>query len=266
VLTVAIAFAAFGIPTLLHGSGFLAVYLAGMLLADGPMPYRAGVRRVLDALAWLSQLLMFLLLGLLVFPSRLWPVAVPGVAVGLALAFVARPVAVLVTLLPFAAAWRERGFVAWVGLRGAVPIILATYPVLRGVPEGEALFHLVFFVVLVNGLVPGATITWLARRWRLAEAGAPPPPASVELVSLREYPGEFVWYAVHRASAVAGALVQELPLPDDCVLTLLLRGDAVVAPRGNVRLQDGDQLCAFVTPEARALLDLLFGRDVAEGG
>jgi len=261
VLTLAIACTAFGVTTVLHGSGFLAVYLAGVVLASGPLPYRAGIRRVHDALAWLAQLLMFLLLGLLVFPSRLVPLAGRGLLLGAALALVARPVAVLVALLPVTAPWRERLFVAWVGLRGAVPIVLATYPVLRHVPAADELFHLVFFVVLVNSIVPGATVAWLARRWGLATREPVAPPASVELVSLRDYPGDFVWYRVHRASAAAGALVGELPLPGGCVLTLLLRADAVVAPTADVRLAEGDLVCVFAVRAERSFVDLVFGRE-----
>jgi cell volume regulation protein A len=263
-VTLAIAFAAFGVPTLLGGSGFLAVYLAGMLLASGPLPYRAGIRRVHDALAWLSQLLMFLLLGLLVFPSRLVPAAGAGLALAVVLAFVARPLAVLATLMPFPGSWRERVFVGWVGLRGAVPIILAAYPVLRGVPGADHLFHLVFFVVLVNALLPGATVAWLARRWNLAERTPAAPPASVELVSLRDYAGDFVWYRVSSPSAVAGAYVRELPLPEGCVLVLVLRGEQIIAPRGDTQLREGDYACLFVTEQDRPFLDLLFGREQSE--
>jgi len=217
-----------------------------------------------DALAWLAQILMFLMLGLLVFPSQLWPLAPLGLALAGTLAFVARPVAVLLTLLPFRISWRERLFIAWVGLRGAVPIILATYPVLRGVSGGAQIFHLVFFVALVNSFVPGATVPWLARRLRLAEATPPTPPASVELVSLRDYPGDFAWYYVSRASAVSGALISELPLPDACVIALLLRGDQVLAPRGDTQLLPGDHVCLFVTHDQRAFVELLFGREESE--
>jgi cell volume regulation protein A len=261
VVTLAIACAAFGVSALAGGSGFLAVYVAGIILASRPMPYRAGIRRVHDALAWLAQLGMFLMLGLLVYPSRLWPSAGEGLALGLVLAFLARPLAVLLTLAPFRASWAERGFIAWVGLRGAVPIVLATYPVLRGVPYAEQIFHLVFFVVLVNSVVPGATVAWLARRCGLAEAAAVVPPAQVELVSLRDYAGEFVWYLVDRASAVAGALVRDVPLGDGCVLALIVRGEHLVAPRGETRLEVGDHVCVFVTHEDRSVLDLLFGRE-----
>jgi cell volume regulation protein A len=264
VLTLATACIAFGLPTLAGGSGFLAVYLAAVVLSSGPLPYQPGIRRVHDALAWLSQLLMFLLLGLLVFPSRLVPMAREGLALGIALAVVARPAAVLLSLVPVRLAWRKRVFLAWVGLRGAVPIILATYPVLRGVPEGDAIFHLVFFVVLVNSLIPGATVASLARRLRLADPMPPAPPASVELVSLRDYPGEFLWYRVHRSSAVRGARIAELPLPEDCVFTLLLRRDRVVVPRGEVVFEEGDDVCVFVAAEHRGFLDLMFGRERGE--
>jgi cell volume regulation protein A len=260
VLTLAIALAAYGLPTLLDGSGFLAVYLTGLVLAGGTMPYRAGVRRVHDALAWLAQLAMFLILGLLVFPSRLLATAPLGLALAIALTFIARPLAVALSLLPFRVPARELGFVGWVGLRGAVPIVLATYPVLRGVPHGDLIFHVVFFVVLVNAIVPGTTVGWLARRTGLAAPATSSSPATVELVSLREYPGEFVWYTVDRASAVAGAAVRDLPLPDGCVLTLVLRGDEVVAPHGDTRFAVADHVCLFVRHEERPFVDLLFGR------
>jgi cell volume regulation protein A len=264
VITVALAFLSFGATTLVGGSGFLAVYLAGIVLAGGALPYRAGVRRVHDSLAWLAQILMFVLLGLLVFPSRLLPNVGMGLALALALAFVARPLAVLTVLAPFRPRWRESVFVSWVGLRGAVPIVLATYPVLRGIPFGDELFHLVFFVVVVNGLVPGATVGLAARWLGISRAAAPPPVASVELVSLREFPGEFVWYFVHAVSAVAGAFVRDLSLPEGCLVVLVVRGEQVVVPRGSTQLEPGDQVCVLVTPEARSLLDLLFGAGGAE--
>jgi cell volume regulation protein A len=208
---------------------------------------------------------MFVLLGLLVFPSRLLPMLPGGFILAIALAFIARPAAVLLTLWPFRFTWPERIFMAWVGLRGAVPIVLATYPVLRGVPDGDGIFHLVFFVVVVNSLLPGATVSWLARRCGVAQPITSSPPASVELISLRDYPNEFVWYTVHRASAVAGAPVRDLPLPTGCVLTLLLRGDDVIAPRGETHILSGDHLCVFVSSSDRPLLDLLFGTAEGDG-
>src|SRR5262249_7227306 len=125
------------------------------------------------------------------------------------------------------------------------------------------IFHLVFFVVLVNSLIPGATVAWLARRLGLART-PDTPPATVELVSLREYPGEFVWYAIAAVSAVAGGSIADLPLPDGCILVLLLRGDEVLAPRGTTRLDPGDHVCIFTKAGDRPFLDLLFGKEEGE--
>ena len=259
VLTVAVAFLSFGVATLLGGSGFLAVYATGLVLASGSMPYRAGVRRVHDALAWLSQILMFTILGLLVVPSNLIPAMGAGVALAATLAFVARPLGVLAVLAPLRVPRRELFFVSWVGLRGAVPIILGAYPVVRGVAGAEEVFHMVFFAVLVSSFVPGATVAWLARRLGLADAQPPSPAASIELVSLREFPGDFIWYYVAPVSAAAEAAVRDLSLPEGCLITLIVRERNVLVPKGSTELRAGDHVCAFVPPEARGLLDLLFG-------
>jgi cell volume regulation protein A len=264
-LTVALALIAFGLPSLVEGSGFLSVYVAGVLIGDGRMPYRAWALRVHDALAWLAQLAMFLMLGLLVVPSALVPVWDEGLETAAVLALIARPAAVLLSLLPFRFEMRERLFISWVGLRGAVPIILATYPVLRGVPHATEIFNVVFFIVLANAIVQGGSVAWLARRWKLAEDASVPPPASIELVSRREYGGTFEWLYVYDGTADAGVLVRDLPLPHDCLLTLLLRGREVVPPHGDTRLEPGDHVCMFSTHEHRALLSLLFANMPSEG-
>ncbi len=169
VVTVAVALVTFGLTTLLHGSGFLAVYLAGMALGRTTLKDRAGLLRVHDGLAWLAQVGMFLLLGLLVFPSHLGAVALPGTILALVLAFVARPLVVVLCLLPFRYTWRERLYIGWVGLRGAVPIILATFPVLAEVPGSTLLFNVVFYSVVVSGVLPGATVARVSR-WLSVQA------------------------------------------------------------------------------------------------
>lgn len=264
VLTLAIAFLSFGIATLLRGSGFVAVYATGLVLAAGSLPYGVGVRRVHDALAWLSQIMMFTVLGLLVFPSRLLPALGVGLGLAALLALVCRPLAVAPILALMRLPRHENAFISWVGLRGAVPIILGAYPAVAGYPRGDDIFHLVFFVVLASSFVPGATVGWAARKLGIADPGPPPPPASVELVSLRELPGDFVWYHVAPASAVAGSFVRDLPLPEGCLVTMIVREREVVVPRGSTTLQNGDQVCVFVLPEGRALLDLLFGGTAQE--
>jgi cell volume regulation protein A len=259
VLTLAVAFLSFGLATLLEGSGFVAVYATGLVLAAGPLPYGAGVRRVHDALAWLAQIMMFALLGLLVFPSRLVPALGVGLALALFLACVARPLAVAPILAALRVPRRENAFISWVGLRGAVPIILGAYPAVNGFAQGDEVFHLVFFVVLASSFVPGATVGWVAQRLGLAAEGPPAAAASVELVSLRELPGDFVWYHVSPASAVADTHVRDLPLPDGCLVTLIVRERDVVVPRGSTELLPGDEVCVFILPAERGLLDLLFG-------
>jgi len=264
VVTLGAAFLSFGVATLVGGSGFLAVYATGILMAAGTMPYRAGVRRVHDALAWLAQILMFALLGLLVFPSQLMPAVGVGLALAFVLAVVARPLAVWPVLAALGAPANERIFVSWVGLRGAVPIILAAYPVVRGVPGGAELFHLVFFVVLVSSVVPGATVVWLAKRLGLAVPHAPSVAADIELVSLREFPGEFVWYHVDAASAVAGSSLRDLELPEGCLVNMIVRGRDLVVPKGSTGLQIADHVCVFVPPAEKPLVDLLFGGPAEE--
>jgi cell volume regulation protein A len=170
VLAVAFALIAFGAPTFLGGSGFLAAYLAGIIVGNTPLPHRTQLMHVHESLAWLSQVSMFLLLGLLVNPSELPHVAFDGVVIALVLAFIARPVAVTLCLAPFRFDRKEKLFISWAGLRGAVPIVMATVPVLRA--EGETsqmvealdVFDIVFFVVVVGSLVPGATVV-RAGRW-----------------------------------------------------------------------------------------------------
>jgi cell volume regulation protein A len=259
VLAASIALGTFGATSLVGGSGFLAVYVAGVILGKGHVPYRAGIRRFHDALSWLAQMLMFLVLGLLVFPRDLIPEALLGIALAIALAVIARPVAVLLTMLPFRLPGRERGFLAWVGLRGAVPIVLSAYPVLRGVPDGERIFHLVFFVVLVNAIIPGTTVGWLARTLGVSRQVQPEAPAGIDLNTARDFAGGFVWYYVTAPAAVSGSLVSELPLPERCLIVLLVRKDAIVPARGNTLLEAGDHVCLFVEEGDRPFVDLLFG-------
>jgi potassium/hydrogen antiporter len=258
--TLALACLAFGLPTLLHGSGFLAVYVAGMTLGSGTLPHAVGIRRVHDALGWLSQVLMFLLLGLLVFPSRLWQVAVVGLTLALFLAFVARPVVAMLCLAPFRYRWRDSAFVGWVGLRGAVPIVLATIPVMANVPGGRVLFDIVFFIVVVGAVVPGATVPWMARLLRV-ESDAPPPPSTMIEVDARAPSGdELRAYFVSDQLAVAGATLAEIPFPEGAAVSMLERDGALIAPSGSTRIKAGDYVYVIAPVEHRPLVELLFGR------
>jgi cell volume regulation protein A len=260
VLTLAIAFVAFGAPTLLWGSGFVAVYVAAVLLGEAPLPYMPGLRRVHDSMAWFSQVAMFLLLGLLAFPSRLASVAAPGLALAVFLALVARPLVVFVLLSPFRLPLPEVVFVSWVGIRGAVPIMLATFPVFAGVAGANHVFDLVFFVVVMSAAVQGTTVRWLARRLGLEVPGPPAPRAVLEVLSTQRLSGEVMSFYVEPASAVAGSRIADLPVPEGSAVMLVVRGRDLVAARGRTVLQPGDHVYVFAPPGEKAFVQLLFGR------
>lgn len=260
VITLASAFIAFGVATLAYGSGFLAVFVAAVVLGTGQLPYRAGLARVHDALGWLSQVSMFLMLGLLVFPSKLLPVAGIGLGLGLALAFVARPLVVVLCLLPFRWPSRHIFYTAWVGLRGAVPIILATFPVMAQLPGAERVFHIVFFIVVVSALVPGASIVPLTRRLKLDEAEPPVPAAALEMHSLRKMNGAIKVYHIDESVAVCGATLADVGFPDGASAILVVRGGELHAARGRTRLESGDHVYIFCKPADEPLIGLLFGR------
>jgi potassium/hydrogen antiporter len=261
VLTISLAFFAFGATTLAHGSGFLATYVAGLIIGNGVMPYRSGLLRVHDAIAWLGQVVMFLVLGLLSDPSHLLAVAPLGLALGAVLAVVARPLPTLLCLLPFRFKPREIAFVGWVGLRGAVPIILAIFPVLANVPVAHHLFDVVFFIVVTNTLIPGATVRLAARLLGVEARGTPPPSAHLELTSTLPLRADVLSFYLRPPALAVGARIADIEFPAGAAIMLIVRGDELIAPRGHSELRSGDHVFVFCRPEDRPSIDLLFGRE-----
>ncbi len=259
-LTLALAYVSFGGATLVHGSGFLAVFAAAAVLGNGPLPNRAGLTRIHDALAWLSQITMFLMLGLLVFPSQLLPVAAVGLGIGLFLAIVARPLAVLPCVLPFGYSPKEAAYIAWVGLRGAVPIILASFPVLAHVPGAGRIFNIVFFIVVVSSLVPGATVRFVTRLLKLSVPEKPAPAAVLEINASHPLKGELTSFFIEPAVAVCDARLAEIELPAGAGVVLVVRGEELIAARGSTTLRPGDHAYVFFRPEDQPYVELLFGR------
>jgi cell volume regulation protein A len=195
-----------------------------------------------------------------VYPSRLVAAAPLGLAVAAMLALAARPLAVALCLLPFRYRAREIGYIGWVGLRGAVPIILATVPILAGVPDAGLVFDVVFFVVVVNALVQGTTVPWLTRRLDL-ETIDPPPAAAVLNIEAREaFTSDLHSYYVDDALPVAGMRLAELPLPQSVSVMLIVRQRDLIAPRGDTVLQLGDHVYLLSHPDDDATVQLLFGR------
>jgi potassium/hydrogen antiporter len=264
VMTLSIGLLAFGVATLVHGSGFLAVYLAGLLLGNGPLPYRTGLLRVHDALAWLSQVGMFLILGLLVYPSRLLEVAWVGLGIAMLLAFVVRPLVVALCLVPFRYPRKEVLYIGWVGLRGAVPIVLATFPVLAGAPGAGRLFDIVFFVVVASALVPGATVAWVTQKLGLQSKEPPAPHAVLAIESRQPLQGELMSFYIDEALVVTGMELEELPLPDGAAVTLIVRKNQLVPPKPSIRLEAGDHVHLIASPEDRGFIQLMFGRPEEE--
>lgn len=258
-LTVALALLAFGAPSMFMGSGFLAVYVTALMLGNGPLPYRAGILRVHDALAWLAQITMFLVLGLLAVPALLASSGVSGLVLALVLALVARPLSVWLCLLPFGYARRETGFIAWSGLRGAVPILLASYPVISGLQGSRELFHLAFFIVVVNALLPGATIRWAARLFGVERAGRPRPPPVLEINATEALPVQILSFLLCPAALVTGNRVGELPLPRGCRVVLVIRDGKVLETTDDTVLAAGDHVHVMVASDGKRPVELMFG-------
>ncbi len=258
VLSLAAALLAFGCGQVLGGSGFIAVYIAGVMVGEARLPFERGIRRFHDGLAWIAQVGVFVLLGLLAFPSQLVAQATPGMTIAAALMIVARPVAVLLSTAPFALGWRERLLLTCGGLRGAVPVILATIPMAAGVPNASTIFHLVFFAVLVSVLVQGTALAPLARRLGLERPYRGEAPVSLELTALRETGQELLGYRVEPGSAAAGKAIRALPMPPDALVTLVVRGQDVIPPRGSTLLKADDQVYVLHSVTSAAAVAALF--------
>jgi cell volume regulation protein A len=258
VLTGAAALLAYGVAAVAGGSGFLSVYLAGVVFGARRIVFRHGVFLFHDGLAWLSQIAMFVLLGLLSFPSRLAEVAEPSLLVAAVLVFLARPVAVVACLVPFRFSTGDITFIAWGGLKGSVPVILATYPFMWGLPEANLVFDIVFFVVLVSAVTQGWTLPYLARILGLREPAPPETAVTLEITSLRDVEGDIVEYALVEGSRAVGRRVRDLALPEGVLVAMIVREQKVVPPRGSTQLMTGDHAFVLLHPSVRALVDRVF--------
>lgn len=262
ILVTGFGLALFALTALVEGSGFLAVYLAGLVLGNARLRDMESILPVLDGLAWLSQIGLFLVLGLLVSPADMWAMALPASLISLALIFVARPLAVLVSLVPFFRFnRREIGFISWVGLRGAVPVVLAIFPLMAGIPEGMLLFNVAFFVVLISLLVQGSTLPQMAR---LLKVEVPPelsPRRRSMLGIFQEDDFEMFLYTVS-SEAIDGVVVRQLTFPPHCRVAAVFRGENLLPASGSTRLAMGDVLCVIGRSNHLKTLNNMFGGDL----
>lgn len=245
--------------TWVGGSGFLACYVAGLVMADRDFLHKRSLIRFHDAIGWIMQIAGFVVLGLLVFPSQLLPVAWRALAVAALLMFLARPLAVFATLLPFRLPVREIGFVSWVGLRGAAPIILATFPIVAGLENASTIFNVVFFIVLTSVLLQGTSIPYAARLLKVASDDELRDSRPLDAVVTGDTGHGVREFRVAAGSAVAGCRVMDLGLPPEILILLVQRGPTSIMPQGSTVIEAGDEVLVFAADDRYQGVEAMFG-------
>ena len=248
-LSFAIVMIIFGVTTVVGGRGFLAVYVAGLIMGNSSFIHKKSLMRFHDGMAWLMQITMFLLLGLLVFPSQVVPVMGTGLAAAGFLIFAARPISVFLCLIPFRYTIREKLMISWVGLRGAVPIILATFPTLAGLTGASFIFNVVFFVVVSSALFQGTGLNQAARWLKLDQKEARKP-SGFDDDLIERYAGRTSEIAVRPGSPAAGKRIVDLNLPPASLVALIRRDGDFIIPRGDVTLLAGDEVVIAADQES----------------
>lgn len=252
VLTLSLMLLTYGATTIVQGNGFLAVYIAGLVMGRRDFIHRRSLTGFHDGLAWLMQIVMFLTLGLQVFPSQVAAIVPQGLLIAGFLIVVARPISVFIGLLPIKMDLRERLLISWVGMRGAAPIILATFPLVAGLPSAGLIFNVVFFVVLASVTLQGTTISLASRRLGLIDdSQAADRTLLPELMDQGNFQENLVEIMLDNKCSVIGRQVLDLNLPPDVLLMLIHRQGQVVVPRGATRLEPNDRLLLLTTPETR---------------
>ncbi|MQA97632.1 MAG: potassium/proton antiporter [Streptosporangiales bacterium] len=239
---------------LVHASGFLATYVAALILGNSRLPHRPATRGFAETGAWLAQIGLFVMLGLLASPGRLPEQIIPALVIAAVLTVLARPASVFLSALPFRWPWREQVFLSWAGLRGAVPIVFATLPLGEGLPGAERLFDLVFVIVFVLTLLQGPTLPWVARRLRLGDSGRAVE-LDVEAAPLEELQADLLQVRVPEDSRLAGVEIFELRLPKGANVTLVVREGVSFVPGPDTPLSAGDQLLVVTTAAAREVTE-----------
>jgi cell volume regulation protein A len=255
---------AYAAAAAVHTSGFIACYLAALVLGNMALPHRQAVSAFATSLGWFAQIGLFVLLGLLASPVGMGSQVVPAIVIGLVLLLLARPLSVLVSMTPFRVPWRDQAFLSWAGLRGAVPVVLATVPLTLGAPDVQWIFDLVFVLVVVFTLVQGPTLPWVARRLGVTDTYQALNLA-VESTPLEELNAELFQVSVGPASKLHGVEVFELRLPQGANVTLVVRGGSGFVPAPNTTIRRGDELLIVATAETRQRVEERV-RSVSENG
>lgn len=250
----AVSVLAYAVAALAHTSGFIATFLCALVLGNVRLPHRAAVHGFATAIGWIAQIGLFVMLGLLATPLHLTENLTAAIIIGLALLFLARPVSVMVSMTPFRMPWREQLFLSWAGLRGAVPIVLATVPLNRGVPGSKWIFDLVFVLVVLNTAVQAPSMPWVARRLGLASPSLTRG-VVLESTTLEGLGAEVIQVSVGPNSRLHGVGILELRLPHKSKVALLVRSGETLVPTGITRLRHGDELLIVTTTAARGVTE-----------
>lgn len=246
VFSIAVCITLYSLTTLIGGSGFLALYIGGIVIGNSTFIHKKSSIRFFDGLAVLGQLAMFLTLGLLVYPSSLIEVMGIGLIIGAALMFVARPISVFIALIPFNYNWKEKVFVSWVGLRAAVPIILATFPLLAGIEKANIIFDVVFFIVVLSTVLQGWTINPVAKLLNLSQEEKKKPELPIEFNATTSLDTDLLEFIIPYNSNMKGRQIVELDFPHDSRIILIWRDEASIIPIGETVLETGDTVLVLV--------------------
>ena len=256
VLGISVVLLAFGTANIFYGNGFLAVYLCGLFMGNSDFKHKRNLSRFYDGIAWLMQIMMFLILGLLVFPSQLPGVMLEGLAIAAFLMLIARPVAVYLCLIGSKFPIKSRIFIGWVGLRGAVPIILATYPLMAGYTDAPTVFNLVFFIVLSSVLLQGKSLSYVAKLFGLSRPAKPQPKSPIEFNPDTNASAIIREVKLPENSPLENLLISDLQLPDDVLILSIRRDKHFIMARGKTRLKSLDTIMIYGEPESLELTNL----------
>ncbi|MCP3026844.1 potassium/proton antiporter [Halobacillus sp. A5] len=261
------AFLTYGASSLIQASGLLSVYVAAVLVGNTELAYRYSILRFHEGFGWMAQILMFILLGLFVFPSDVFTgtIIFDGLLIALVLIAVARPVATYLSLVFFKFNWKEKLFLSWAGLRGAVPIVLAIFPLLTEVENSQLMFNVVFFIVIVSTVAQGSSITWVAEKLKLVSEMKTNPIHSLELISIGKANVEIMQFDVSAKNLIVGQSLENMELPDKALINAIIRDGEVITPYGQTTIQAGDTLYIMVTKRVKKEVKTLLEAVEEEG-
>ncbi|GAA3715726.1 potassium/proton antiporter [Salinicoccus jeotgali] len=260
VLSLGFAMLTFGVTEVIGASGLLSVYVMAVLMGNRPLTYKHSILRFNEGLAWMMQIVMFIMLGLLAFPGELINYTFQGILMALILIFIARPIGVFLTLIASKYDLKEKIFISWAGLRGSVPIVLATYPLVSDIESGYLVFNVVFFIVLFSALLQGSTITPVARWLGFDEGEAEAPAYSVELLALGQTQNDIYGIELPSHSAHQNVQIKDLDLPTDVLVIAIIRNDELITPNGETKMLSEDFIYVMMPRKLRERTEAYFSK------